>query len=147
MAADLQQMQQEAAEMEMLDGVLGEIDDAKSAMSGNGQGIDGLGMPKKGGNGFSDNGKMEGAEGARPERVHDTKMYDTKVKQNVGKGAFVVNGLVEGPNAKGQVMEEIKGQVEAAKHESEDPLTGQRLPRQQRDHVQQYFDQFRKGGN
>ena len=56
-----------------------------------------------------------------------------------------MTGLVEGPNAKGQAVEEIKGEVEAAKHESADPLTGQRLPRSQRDHVQQYFDAFRKG--
>ncbi len=149
MAAELAQMQQEAAEMQMLDGALSEIDEAKSAMSGSGNcpGGNELGQQKNAGISFSDHGKAEGAEGPRPEKAHDTKLYDTKVKQDVGKGSFVVNGLVQGPNAKGQVMEEIKGQVEAAKRESEDPLTGQRLPRQQRDHVQQYFDAFRKGGN
>jgi len=52
---------------------------------------------------------------------------------------------MSGPNAKGQAIEEIKSQVESAKKESSDPLTGQRLPRQQRDHVQQYFDAFRDG--
>ncbi len=146
MANELAQMQQEAAEMQMLDGALSEIDEAKASMSKKGQGgLDGEG--KKGGNGFADKGKAEGAEGPRPEREHDTKMYDTKVKQDIGKGSYVVNGMVQGPNAKGQAMEDIKSQVEAAKRESEDPLTGQRLPRQQRDHVQQYFDAFRKGGN
>jgi hypothetical protein len=146
MAADLQAMQSEMSEMEMIDGALAEIESAREGMGrngpGQGEGRDG----KKGGNGFADKGKANGAEGERPERVHDTKTFDSRVKQEVGKGSFVINGLVEGPNAKGQVMEEIKTQVEAAKHESEDPLTGQRLPRQQRDHVQQYFDAFRKGG-
>ena len=67
-------------------------------------------------------------EGERPENVHNTKLYDDKVKQNVGKGSAVITGLVDGPNSKGQVVEEIKTQVEAAKHEDADPLTGQRLP-------------------
>ena len=145
MAADLQAMQAEMSEMEMIDGALAEIEAAKDGMGRNGQGQGEGRDGKKGGNGFADKGKANGAEGQRPERVHDTKTFDSRVKQEVGKGSFVINGLVEGPNAKGQVTEELKAQVEAAKHESEDPLTGQRLPRQQRDHVQQYFDAFRKG--
>jgi hypothetical protein len=145
MAADLQAMQAEMSEMEMIDGALAEIDACKSCMNPGNCNSDGSSM-KPGGFGFADKGKAEGAEGPRPERAHHTKTYDSKVKQDVGKGSFVINGLVEGPNAKGQVMEEIKTQVEAAKRESEDPLTGQRLPRQQRDHVQQYFDAFRTGG-
>jgi septal ring factor EnvC (AmiA/AmiB activator) len=146
MASDLQSMQSEMAEMQMIDGALAEIESAKTGMGQQGQGNSDGRDGRKGGNGFADKGKANGAEGDRPERVHDTKTFDSRVKQEVGKGSFVINGLVEGPNAKGQVMEEIKTQVEAAKHESEDPLTGQRLPRQQRDHVQQYFDAFRKGG-
>jgi hypothetical protein len=139
-------MQAEASEMEMINGALAEIEGCKACMNpGNCPGGDGM-NPNRAGFSFDGKGKAEGAEGPRPERAHDTKTYDSKVKQEVGKGSFVINGLVEGPNAKGQVMEEIKTQVQAAKRESEDPLTGQRLPRQQRDHVQQYFDAFRNGG-
>lgn len=147
MANDLAQLQQDANEMKMLEAALDEIDDAKAAMNCqncNGQGCEFC----KGhmlGDHFAESGKQEGAEGPRPERAHDTKMYDSKVNQNIGKGSSVITGLVEGPNAKGQAAEDLKVQVEAAKHEAADPLTGQRLPRQQRDHVQQYFDAFRKG--
>jgi len=148
MAADLAQMQQDAAEMQMLEATLDEIADAKAAMNCpncNGQGCD-LCQGDKHGEGFTDKlSRAAGAEGERPENAHNTKMYDSKVNQNIGKGSSVITGLVEGPNAKGQAAEEIKNQVEAAKHDAADPLTGQRLPRQQRDHVQQYFDAFRKG--
>jgi hypothetical protein len=146
MAADLAQMQQAALEMQMLDGALDDIADTKAAMNCpncNGQGCE---LCKNhGGMNFADQGRQEGAEGERPENPNNTKMYDSKVNQNIGKGSSVITGLVEGPNAKGQAIEEIKGQVEAARHDAADPLTGQRLPRQQRDHVQQYFDAFRKG--
>jgi hypothetical protein len=146
MAGDLAQMQQDAAELQMLETTLDEIADAKAAMNCpncNGQGCELC--QNHGGMNFTDHGRQEGAEGERPENPHDTKMYDSKVNQNIGKGSSVITGLVEGPNSKGQAVEEIKGQVEAAKHDAADPLTGQRLPRQQRDHVQQYFDAFRKG--
>jgi hypothetical protein len=145
LANGLAQTQQELAEMQMLETTLDEIDDAKAAMNGcNCRGLDDE-ISRRGGNSFADHGRAEGAEGQRPEAGGDTKFYDSKVKQNIGKGAAVITGLVAGPNAKGQVVEEIKNQVEAAKHDSADPLTGQRLPRQERDHVQQYFDAFRQG--
>jgi DNA repair exonuclease SbcCD ATPase subunit len=145
MSQSLAQTQQEIAEMQMLETTLDEIDGTKMAMNGmnaNGQGMD---SDRRGGKSFSDHGLAKGAEGDRPETAQDTKFYDSKVKQDIGKGSAVITGLVEGPNSKGQAVEEIKSQMEAAKHDSADPLTGQVLPRQQRDHVQQYFDAFRKG--
>ncbi|HEY2826781.1 MAG TPA: hypothetical protein VGJ04_04215 [Pirellulales bacterium] len=145
LAHDLAQTQQELAEMQMLETTLDEIDDAKAAMNCSNCGGVGCELCRKGGNGFADRGRAQGAEGQRPEAAQDTKFYDSKVKQEIGKGAAVITGLIASPNAKGQVVEEIKNQVEAAKHDSADPLTGQRLPRQERDHVQQYFDAFRKG--
>jgi hypothetical protein len=145
LASDLQSMQSEAAEMEMIDGALAQIESAKAGM-GEGNTPGNSHENQRNGSGKKNKGTGPGGEGQRPDHELETKTFDAKVKQEVGKGSFVMNGQVEGPNAKGQVIEEIKTQVEAAKHESEDPLTGQRLPRQQRDHVQQYFDAFRKGG-
>lgn len=156
LAKQLGEMQQQAQEMAMLEGALDEIQEAKDAMNckqcngkgckecqgnGDGQG-QGEGDGKKGGNGL---GRGEGGWGPRPENAHDTKTYDSRVRPTVGKGSAVVTGQVDGPNVKGQVLEEIKTQVEAAKKDQSDPLTGQRLPRQQRDHVQQYFDALRNG--
>jgi hypothetical protein len=146
MAGQLGEMQQEMAEMQMMSAALDELSDCKNAMACSNCNGEGCELCRgHSGNSFSDHGKANGAEGERPENVHNTKMYDDKVKQNVGKGSAAITGLVDGPNSKGQVVEEIKSQVEAAKHEEADPLTGQRLPRSQRDHVQQYFDSFRKG--
>jgi hypothetical protein len=154
LAKQLGEMQQQAQEMAMLEGALDEIQEAKDAMNckqcngkgckecqgemqGQGQGGDG-----KGGDGL---GRAEGGKGPRPENPHDTRTYDSRVRPNVGKGSAVVTGEVDGPNAKGRVLEDIKTQVEAAKKDQSDPLTGQRLPRQQRDHVKQYFDAIRTG--
>lgn len=146
LASDLAQMAQDEAEMQMLESTLDAIDDAKAAMNCQNCGGAGCEQCQKGMLGDTKGlGRQEGAEGERPEQAENTKMYDSRVRQNIGKGAGVVTGLVEGPNAKGQAVEEIKGEVEAAKHESADPLTGQRLPRSQRDHVLQYFDAFRQG--
>jgi hypothetical protein len=146
LASDLAQMAQDQAEMQMLESTLDAIDDAKAAMNCPNCGGAGCELCQKGMLGDSKGlGRQEGAEGERPEQAENTKMYDSRVRQNIGKGSGVVTGLVEGPNAKGQAVEEIKGEVEAAKHDSADPLTGQRLPRSQRDHVLQYFDAFRKG--
>ncbi len=145
LAHDLSQTQQEMAEMAMLDSTLDEIGDAKAAM--NCPNCDGAGceLCQHEHNGSIEHGTAVGGEGTRPDAIKDGKFYDSKVKQDIGQGAAVITGLINGPNVKGQSIEEIKSQVEAAKHDSADPLTGQRLPREERDHVQQYFDSFRKG--
>jgi uncharacterized phage infection (PIP) family protein YhgE len=145
LAHDLSQTQQEMAEMAMLDSTLDEIGDAKAAM--NCPNCDGAGceLCQHEHNGSIEHGTAVGGEGTRPDAIKDGKFYDSKVKQDMGQGAAVITGLINGPNVKGQSIEEIKSQVEAAKHDSADPLTGQRLPREERDHVQQYFDSFRKG--
>jgi hypothetical protein len=83
--------------------------------------------------------------GDRPEERTDAKFHDSLVKQKTGKGAAVVVGFADGPNAKGQVTQEISAQLEAARSESADPLTDQRLPRDYRDHARGYFDAFREG--
>jgi hypothetical protein len=151
MAKQLGELQQQAQEMAMLEGALDEIQEAKDAMNCKECGGEGCkacrggGGNNKKGQGGDGLGAGEGGFGERPENAHDTKTYDSRVRQNVGRGAAVVAGLVDGPNAKGQAIEEIKTQVESAKKEQSDPLTGQRLPRQQRDHVQEYFDKFRNG--
>jgi hypothetical protein len=134
MQANLNEMKQQLDEMEMLDAALDEISEAKSMMQGmrRGQGMgDGLGE----GRGYGD----------RPEERTDAKFHDSLVKQKTGKGAAIVTGFAEGPNAKGQVTQEISAQLEAAKSESADPLTDVRLPRDYRDHAKGYFDAFREG--
>ncbi len=132
--ANLNDMKQQLDEMEMLDAAMDEISQAKGMMQGmNKRGDPGDGLGE--GRGFGD----------RPEERTDVKFHDSLVKQKTGKGAAIVTGFAEGPNAKGQVTQQISAQVEAAKSDSADPLTNQRLPRDYRDHAKGYFDAFREG--
>lgn len=133
--ANLNEMKQQLDEMEMLDAALDEISEAKNGMQGMGRKGDRPGDGLGAGRGYGD----------RPEERTDTKFHDSLVKQKTGKGAAVVTGFAEGPNAKGQVTQEISAQLEAAKSDSSDPLTDQRLPRDYRDHAKGYFNAFREG--
>ncbi|HEV3417642.1 MAG TPA: hypothetical protein VG056_12535 [Pirellulales bacterium] len=140
----LSDLKQQSDELAMLDLTLDQISDCKAGMCKcEGQGncnsdSDQFVGERQGG------GKAR-ASGHRPEQATDTKFYDSNVKQKMTKGAAVSVGEAGGPNIKGQVQEEIKAQIESAKHDSADPLTGQRLPRSQREHAKEYFDALREG--
>jgi hypothetical protein len=45
----------------------------------------------------------------------------------------------------GDVQQQIQQQLESARSEAGDPLTGQRLPRKHREHALEYFERFREG--
>jgi len=148
------QLKKQSDEAQMLDAASDEICDAKAEMAGGDKPGDEMGESDKMGQGNSDqdkdgppgNGLGRGKGlGPRPESPTATKFYDSKVNQKLGKGAAVATGPADGPNIKGHVQAEIKAQVEAAAHDSADPLTGQRLPRSQREHAKEYFDALREG--
>jgi hypothetical protein len=144
MKQQLAELAEQAEEMAMLDEAMEELDDAKDAMNCkecNGEGCAACRGDKMGGMGM---GRGRG-QGARPEDPHKTGFYDTKVKQKLGKGAAVVTELVDGPNVKGQVEQEVQTQFEAAKADQSDPLTGQQMPRSYREHTKKYFDALRDG--
>jgi hypothetical protein len=145
MKAQLDELAEQADEMAMLDEAMGELDEAKDAMNCkecNGEGCSACKGDKPG----MGMGRGRG-QGARPEDPNKTGFYDTKVKQKLGKGAAVVTELVDGPNVKGQVEQEVQTQFEAAKADQEDPLTGQQMPRSYREHTKKYFDSLRDGNN
>jgi len=60
-------------------------------------------------------------------------------------GAEMTGGLVEGPNIKGQVEQSIKEEMASQSAEPADPLTVERLPRNQREQAEQYFNALREG--
>jgi hypothetical protein len=143
---DLQAAQQSSEELAMLDDAMEQIGEAKASMNckecqgagckacqGDPHGPPGRGL-----------GKGRGA-GARPEDKTKTGLYDSKVAQNVRRGAAVIAGQAEGPNRKGEVQESIKAEFESARHEAADPLTSQRLPRDYREHAKKYFESLREG--
>ena len=84
-------------------------------------------------------------QGARPEQEDETATYDSQYKPKVGPGTGVIIGEVDGPNLKGRVEEIIEQQYDAARRGSTDPLANRRIPREHREHVQEYLDRFREG--
>lgn len=143
----LADLQQQADELAMLDDALSELDIAKDSMNCQECGGEGckacMGMGNKFGRGMG-LGKGRG-NGPRPEEKTDTGFYNTKVKQQTGKGAALVVDLVDGPNMKGQVQQEIQTEFQSVKAGETDPLTSQQLPRAYREHSLKYFDSFREG--
>ena len=94
---------------------------------------------------FPGEGMGEGqGKGDRPESETNTGFYDSQVAAKPGKGNHVVIGSAGGPNKPGQAFEEIQQQFEAAQAAEDDPLTGSRLPKAQRELTKQYFGQFRE---
>jgi hypothetical protein len=148
LSQNLADLEKDSQELEMLEDALDQIADAKAAMAC--KACDGEGCRECQGKGNQPRitrfakGGGRGA-GEREEKKNETEFYDSQVKQNVGKGASVVTGTAGGPNRKGQVQEEIKGQFSSAEQQSEDVLSGQRLPHDYRDHAKKYFDALREG--
>ena len=153
MAQQLDEMQQEMDELEMLDAAMNQLEMAKDAMACkncNGAGCElcqgGFGMAGKNFDGPPGMGMGEGrGKGPRPEERNATNSRDTQVRQKPGQGAAVFGGMVEGPNIKGQVEQAIKEEMESLGAEPADPLTIERLPRNRREHAEEYFNTLREG--
>ncbi|MEO1496555.1 MAG: hypothetical protein AAFV43_05335 [Planctomycetota bacterium] len=153
MQQQLAQMQQEAAAMEMLDGAMTDIEMAKNGMEMEGGGNQGqfgrggqmgeFGQGMLGANAGGFGGEGEGGAMAPDER-NPTQFRDTKVKQNVGRGASTFGGLVDGPSVKGDVVQTIKTELNADTVAPADPLTSERLPRSRREHAEEYFRKLRE---
>lgn len=155
----LKAAQQADEELAMLDEALDEIADSKASLQckkcqgagceacqGHGQGEhgdDGQQQARRPGGGKPGKGHIANNN---PQDPIKAKLYDSKVPQDVRRGAAVVAGEADGPNRKGTVQETIKAQFESARHEAADPLTSQRLPREYREQAKKYFESLRDGG-
>ena len=155
LAENMSDMKATLEQMELMDEAMEQLAGAKSSMmcqscQGEGcsmcqGGLNGLmGMSRnrqRGGMGMGDGRGI----GDRPEAKTNKNFYDSRVKANVGKGRAVsFSGLASGPNVPGEALEEIKSAIESADYASEDPLSGNRLPKNVRDHVRDYFE--KRGG-
>jgi len=140
---DLEGLREQLQELEMLD----------DAMAGLAQARDQMTCPHCGGAGCgSCQGDRPGmglgagrGEGDRGGQEDDVRFYDTQVAVKIGPGGGYVVGETDGPNVRGKFQEQIQQQVESARRESADPLTGQQIPRKHRQHAREYFDRLRKG--
>jgi hypothetical protein len=159
LAQNLDTLQQQAAEDQMLGEALDQMQLAKDQMNckecqGNGceacQGpggkVPGNGRFGQGQGGGQGNGIGNGrGRDLPPDKQPDTGVFDTRVRQKVGRGPARITDFVEGPNAKGQVQQEIRTQWQAVEGDSTDPLSDQPLPRDYREHTKKYFDALREG--
>ncbi len=92
---------------------------------------------------FPGNGNGEGqGQGARGEDRGDTSAYDSKVASKIQKGQAVIAGKVDGPNIAGTAYESVKEAMIRDSSKNSDPLTDQKLPKDQRDHAREYFKRY-----
>ncbi|WP_435015736.1 hypothetical protein TA3x_003287 [Tundrisphaera sp. TA3] len=149
----LEKMAQELQEMQSLEGALADLQDAKNGMNGEGMNQLGEGMSQSGLGGRSPNQMGDGqgrgrgrGEGDRAEAPDDVNAYNTRAKQQFGKGAAVVEGTAPPiSQTKGQSGIAIQGEVETATGAAADALTNQKIPKTVEKHIRGYFDQINKG--
>lgn len=140
MAGEMEAMQYNADELGMLAEMSDQLDEMKNQLS---QG--GMGMGRGQGNG---DGLGEGqGEGDRPEQETNTGFHNSQASTNQENANGIVIGEIDGPNRKGIVREAIKNQMNEVQSSDTDPLTNQKLNRAMREHVRQYYDRFRQGGD
>lgn len=132
----LDSMQQQLDELEELDNLMDDLNGAKKMMSGQYGSGDGDQMP---GQGMGDGQGM----GERPEEESDTGSFDSHVRGKIQKGAAVKTGTARGPNRKGLSREEVKEEIQMSISERAEAVNEQkRLPKDQRDHLREYFQLF-----
>jgi tetratricopeptide (TPR) repeat protein len=151
MADQLGEMQQEMSELEDLQSTLDQLSQSKNQMRCEKCGGAGCQQCQGNGMGFGQgqgegNGLGEGSgSGDRPEQEEETNTYETQVRGDVKQGRAVIAGFADGPNRKGITREDVKQAIDSSLREESDPTENQTLPRTEREHAQQYFDQLREG--
>lgn len=149
MADQLGDLQQEMDELEELESAMDDMSQSKQQMrckDCNGQGCQGCQGSQR--EAFGDRpgqglGRGNGS-GDRPESDVETNTYDTQVRGIVKKGKAVIAGNADGPNRKGVTRETLQSSIEKSLSQESDPAENQVLPRTEREHAQQYFDELRK---
>ena len=150
MADELGEMADEMSELEDLESAMDQLSQSKDQMRC--QQCQGAGCQNCQGMGGFGNGDGEGfglgrgaGAGDRPESEDDTNTYESQVRGEVKKGRAIIAGFADGPNRKGVTREDVKAAIESAISEESDPAENQTLPRTEREHTQQYFNQLREG--
>jgi hypothetical protein len=153
MAQQLSQMQQEANEIQMLDSAMDQLQMAKDAMvcpNCQGAGCEhcqqGLAMNSASQSDRPGKGIGKGrGNGQPPDEEPKTSTRDTQVRAKPGRGAAVFAGTIAGPNVKGEVEANIQQEMASFGTSTADPLTTEQLPRNRREHAEEYFNHLRDG--
>jgi len=151
----LEQMAKDLQEMQSLEGAMADLQNAKNGMSGEGQEGDGnqfgdnfnqLGQGNNRNRGDGEGRNRGIGNGPRPEAPDNVASYNTRSKNQYGKGAAVIEGTAPPTSqTKGTSQITIQGEVEAATNgASADALTNQKIPKSVEKHIRGYFDQINK---
>ncbi len=156
MGEQLDQMRAEANEKQMLEAAMEQLQMAKEALACNS--CQGSGCQECSGKRMSNmasksnksdpGGKGIGTspgDGRSSKDQLETSTQDLQVRQRPGRGSAVYAGTVAGPNIKGEVQATIQQEVASFGNRSSDPLTADRLPRNRREHAEEYFNLLREG--
>jgi hypothetical protein len=148
MASELQDMQEDMDQLQSLDELMDEIAAAKDAMADQGDADAYASLmgdldqfSSEPGDGMGQNAGY----GYRPEQETETGEYQARERAKPRPGEAVRVGDAFGPNRAGMSNEEIKQQILGSLKGETDPLTDQRLPKSQQDHVRQYYRRLTEG--
>ncbi len=153
---ELEQMARQMQEIEGIDDALADLQDAKDGMTGQGANQLGNRLSDFGEGNFPGNTDGENnqsgpggrgrGQGPRPEAKEATSAYNSKVRQQIGKGAAIQLGTAPPrEQQKGESTVEIQSAAEASSAQAADALSNQKVPGGVRKHISGYFDEIRKG--
>ena len=131
----------ESAMAEAEDGQEGaEGQDGESEKAGK-SGSLGSGNSQRNSQGLPGSGLGNGrGQGSRPEEKTGSGFFDSKVRGKMKGGEQVRAGFADGPNLGGASTATVQEQIQQSLKSDPDPITDQRLNRNQREHARQFFE-------
>jgi hypothetical protein len=134
----MQQLQDEMGELEDLEEIMKQIEACKSECQGC-EGINKADTPQ-----WQDWAKGEGRGGGKRDKQEtETGTYKSRVKGKLQPGETVATGHADGNNITGKSISEAREMARSSLNRRSDPLENQKLPRSQREHARQYFENLR----
>lgn len=138
MASQLREMNADDAQLQELDQLMDSLSECKSGMC---QGLRGNQLSDMPGNGL---GEGQG-QGERPEDEDDVDFYDSQVRNRMKMGENIFGGKIGGENRKGISRVEVQNEISRELASEPEPMDETPLPRNQREHTRDYFNQLREG--
>lgn len=151
MSDQLGEMADELSELEDLESALGNLDQSKQQMrcqqcqGGGCQGCQGqFGQRQGSGQQGGSSAGLGAGQGDQPPSDDESNSYESQVRGEVKRGQAIIAGEADGPNRKGVTRQDLEAAIDEAISQESDPAENQQLPRTEREHTQQYFEQLRQ---
>lgn len=138
MASQLSQMTTEDRQLQDIDQLMDSLSQCKSGMC---EGAVGSRLQQSLGSGL---GAGVG-QGDRPEDDDDVDFFESQVRAQMTLGQTTFGGKIGGENRKGVSRVEVQQEINSELSSEPEPLDETPLPRTQRDHTRDYFNQLREG--